>query len=234
MSEKAGPAELRIIAVEGMPEVVPGDDIGALVIEHATVRPRDVVVIAQKIVSKAEGRIVPADTKEDARAAAKREARRIVRESSEHLIVETHHGFVCANAGVDMSNVEAGTAVLLPKDPDGSADRIRRTLEERCGGPVVVIVADTFGRPWRIGQTNVAIGSSGMPALRGYKGQFDPAGRELLVTEIAHVDELAGAAELVMNKLDGVPAAIVRGYPFEAGEGAVRDIVRPTAMDLFR
>ncbi len=228
------PSELRVIAVEGMPEVVPGADLGELIAQRFAVEPGDVIVVAQKIVSKAEGRIISAETKADARAAAKREARRIVRESDTHLIVETHHGFVCANAGVDMSNVAAGTAVLLPKDPDASADRIRTTLEQRFGSPVAVIVSDTFGRPWRVGQTNVAIGASGMEALRGYKGQFDAAGRELLVTEIAHLDELASAAELVMNKLDGVPVAIVRGYPFIPGDGTVRETVRPTEMDLFR
>jgi coenzyme F420-0:L-glutamate ligase / coenzyme F420-1:gamma-L-glutamate ligase len=228
------PAELRITAVEGIPEVEPGADIGALILEQADVRAGDVIVVAQKIVSKAEGRIVAAETKEDARAAAKREARRIVRESIDHLIIETRHGFVCANAGVDMSNVAAGTAVLLPKDPDASAARIRRTLEEATGPPIAVIVADTFGRPWRVGHSNVAIGASGMVALRDYKGQFDAAGRELLVTQMAHLDELAGAAELVMNKLDGVPVAIIRGYPFEPGEGTARETVRPTEMDLFR
>jgi coenzyme F420-0:L-glutamate ligase/coenzyme F420-1:gamma-L-glutamate ligase len=226
--------EIRIVPVSGIGEVVAGDDVGALICDAIDVAAGDVVVIAQKIVSKAEGRIVPAETREDARAAAKREARRIVRETPDHLIVETHHGFVCANAGVDMSNVPAGTAALLPKDPDASAVRIRRTIEERTGGSVAVIVADTFGRPWRVGQTNVAIGASGIDALRGYKGSFDAAGRELLVTEIAHLDELASAAELVMNKLDGVPAAIVRGYPFRIGDGRVSDTVRPTSMDLFR
>lgn len=227
-------AEIRVIAVEGIGEVTAGDDVGAIVCDAAEVRPGDVVVVAQKIVSKSEGRIVAAITRDDARAAARREARRIVRETPDHLIVETHHGFVCANAGVDMSNVPDGTAALLPKDPDGSAARIRRTIEARCGGAVAVIVSDTFGRPWRVGQTNVAIGASGMESLRGYKGLLDEAGRELLVTEIAHLDELAAAAELVMNKLDGVPAAIVRGYPFAAGDGRVAETVRPTAMDLFR
>jgi coenzyme F420-0:L-glutamate ligase/coenzyme F420-1:gamma-L-glutamate ligase len=228
------PAEIRVIAVDGLPEVAAGADIGVLIAGAAAVEPGDVVVIAQKIVSKAEGRIVPAETRDDARAAAKREARRIVRETPDHLIVETHHGFVCANAGVDMSNVEAGTAALLPKDPDSSAARIRRTLEETFGAPIGVIVSDTFGRAWRIGHTNVAIGSSGLLALRTYEGQADPAGREILVTQIAHLDELASAAELVMDKLARVPVAIVRGYAWEPGTGSVRDIVRPTAMDLFR
>jgi coenzyme F420-0:L-glutamate ligase/coenzyme F420-1:gamma-L-glutamate ligase len=227
-------AEIRVVPVVGIGEVRAGDDVGALICDAIEVEPGDVVVIAQKIVSKAEGRIIPAETRDDARAAAKREARRIVRETPDHLIVETHHGFVCANAGVDMSNVPAGTAALLPRDPDGSAERIRKTIEARCTGAIAVIVSDTFGRPWRVGQTNVAIGGSGIEALRGYKGQVDAAGRELLVTEIAHLDELAAAAELVMNKLDDVPVAIIRGYGWEPGDGRVSQTVRPTAMDLFR
>jgi coenzyme F420-0:L-glutamate ligase/coenzyme F420-1:gamma-L-glutamate ligase len=226
--------ELRIIALGGMPEVVAGADVGALIADAFAVEPGDVVVVAQKIVSKAEGRIVPAETREDARAIAKREAKRIVRETQDHLIVETQHGFVCANAGVDMSNVAEGTAALLPKDPDASADRIRRTLEERSGTPIAVIVSDTFGRAWRIGHANVAIGSSGIPALRTYEGQVDPAGRELVITQIAQTDELASAAELVMDKLDRVPVAIVRGYRWTAGAGTARELVRPPEQDLFR
>jgi coenzyme F420-0:L-glutamate ligase/coenzyme F420-1:gamma-L-glutamate ligase len=232
-------AELRIIAIGGMPEIEAGSDIGALVAEAATaqetpLRPHDVVVIAQKIVSKAEGRIVAADTREEARAVAKREAKRIVRETQDHLIVETQQGFVCANAGVDMSNVPAGTVSLLPKDSDVSAERIRKTIETACGTPIAVIVSDTFGRAWRIGQTNAAIGSSGLSALRTYEGLVDPAGRELVITQIAHLDELASAAELVMNKLDRVPAAIVRGYSWEPGAGRASDLVRPASEDLFR
>jgi coenzyme F420-0:L-glutamate ligase / coenzyme F420-1:gamma-L-glutamate ligase len=226
--------EIRIIPVEGLPEVAAGDDIGALVCDAAALEPRDIVVIAQKIVSKAEGRIIAADSRDDARAAAKREARRIVRETPDHLITETTHGFVCANSGVDMSNVAAGTAALLPKDPDGSAERIRKTIAARGVDPVGVIVSDTFGRPWRIGHTNVAIGSSGIEPFRDYRGHFDAAGREMQVTQIAHLDELAAATELAMNKLDGVPVAIVRGYPWSAGSGNVADTVRPTEMDLFR
>jgi coenzyme F420-0:L-glutamate ligase/coenzyme F420-1:gamma-L-glutamate ligase len=226
--------DLRVIAVGDLPEVGAGADIGALIADTATVEPGDVVVVAQKIVSKAEGRIVPAETREDARAIAKREAKRIVRETQDHLIVETHHGFVCANAGVDMSNVLEGTAALLPKDPDSSADRIRRTLEERCGAPIAVIVSDTFGRAWRIGHANVAIGSSGIAALRTYEGQADPAGRELVVTQIAQIDELASAAELVMDKLDRVPVAIVRGYRWTPAQGTARELVRPPEQDLFR
>lgn len=228
------PSEIRMIAVTGLPEVTAGADIGALIDDAADVQPGDVVVIAQKIVSKAEGRIVAANTREDARAIAKREARRIVRETEDHLIVETHHGLVCANAGVDMSNVPDGTAALLPRDPDASAERIRATLEQRRGAPVAVIVSDTFGRAWRIGHTNVAIGSSGIGSLRTYEGKVDPAGRELLITQIAHIDELAAAAELVMDKLDRVPVAIVRGYGWEPGMGRAADLVRPPEQDLFR
>lgn len=227
-------SELRIFGIEGFPEVQAGADIGAMIAESGRVEPRDVVVIAQKIVSKAEGRMVAAHTREDARAAARRESKRIVRETENHLIVETHHGFVCANAGVDMSNVPDGTVALLPKDSDRSADRVRTTLEDRVGPPIAVIVSDTFGRAWRIGHSNVAIGSSGIRALRTYEGQSDPAGHELLVTQIAQIDELAAATELVMDKLDRIPVAIVRGYRWERGEGTAQDLVRPPELDLFR
>ncbi len=225
--------------MRGLGEIEAGADIGALVAEAASaqgtvIEPGDIVVIAQKIVSKAEGRIIAAETREDARAAAMREARRVVRETPEHLIVETRQGLVCANAGVDMSNVAEGTASLLPKDADASAERIRASIEERYGSPVAVIVSDTFGRAWRIGQTNVAIGASGLNALRTYEGREDPAGRELLITQIAHLDELAAAAELVMGKLERVPATIVRGYPWEPGPGKAVDLVRPASEDLFR
>lgn len=231
--------DLRVIPVGGLGEIEAGADIGALVVDAAAaqgtpIEPDDVVVIAQKIVSKAEGRVVAAETREDARAAALREARRVVRETADHLIVETRDGLVCANAGVDMSNVAEGKASLLPKDADASATRIRATIEQHCGAPVAVIVSDTFGRAWRIGHTNVAIGSSGLRALRTYEGHADPAGRELLITQIAHLDELASAAELVMDKLERIPATIVRGYSWEPGDGTARDLVRPVGEDLFR
>ncbi len=231
--------ELRVIPIGGLGEIEAGADIGALVVDAAEaqgtpIAPDDIVVIAQKIVSKAEGRVVAASTKEDGRAAAMREARRVVRSTADHLIVETHDGLVCANAGVDMSNVAEGTASLLPKDADASAARIRATIEQRCGAPVAVVVSDTFGRAWRIGHTNVAIGSAGLDALRTYEGRTDPAGRELLITQIAHIDELAAAAELVMDKLDRIPATIVRGYTWTPGMGTARDLVRPVAEDLFR
>lgn len=233
------PSELRVIAIGGLPEIEAGADLGAAVAEAAEsqgtpIVPRDVVVVAQKIVSKAEGRVVPADTRDQARAVALREARRVVRQTPDHLIVETYQGLICANAGVDMSNVPAGTASLLPRDPDASAARIRTTLEASCGAPVAVIVSDTFGRAWRIGHANVAIGASGMDALRTYEGRTDPAGRELLITQIAHLDELASAAELVMDKLERVPVAVIRGYDWTAGGGRAADLVRPAHEDLFR
>jgi coenzyme F420-0:L-glutamate ligase/coenzyme F420-1:gamma-L-glutamate ligase len=159
------PSDLRVFGIGGFPEIEAGADIGAMIADTGQVEPGDVVVIAQKIISKAEGRMVPAFTREDARAAARREAKRIVRETEQHMIVETHHGFVCANAGVDMSNVPDGVVALLPKDSDRSAARIRATLEERIGTPIAVIVSDTFGRAWRIGHANVAIGSSGIKAI---------------------------------------------------------------------
>lgn len=232
-------SEVRVIGVPGIGEVEAGADVGAVVIDAAAamgspVEPRDIVVIAQKIVSKAEGRLVPAATREDARAAARREARRVLRDTPSYLIVETHFGHVCANAGVDMSNTPDGYAALLPKDPDASSQRIRRTLEERAGSPIAVIVSDSFSRTWRIGQTNVAIGASGMTAVRDYRGEFDPAGRELVVTQIAHLDELAGAAELVMGKLDRTPVAIIRGYEWSPSDEGARDLIRPASDDLFR
>ncbi len=232
-------AEIRILAVDGLPEVTAGADLGEMIASGAAgagvpVEPGDVVVVAQKIVSKAEGRLVAAETREEVREVVRREARRVVRETPAHLIVETRHGLVCANAGVDSSNVSSGYVALLPRDPDASAARIRAGLEERVGRPVAVIVSDTFGRAWRLGQTNVAIGSSGIAALRDHRGEVDPHGHELAVTEIAHIDELAAAAELVMGKLDRVPVAIVRGYRFGVASGSARDLVRPPAQDLFR
>jgi coenzyme F420-0:L-glutamate ligase / coenzyme F420-1:gamma-L-glutamate ligase len=230
---------LRVIPVVGIPEVTAGADIGAIVADAARaqetpVEAGDVVVIAQKIVSKAEGRQVPAATREEAREVARRETRRVLRETPQRFIVETHHGLVCANAGVDSSNVEDGFVLLLPRDPDASAQRIRATLESLCGGSVAVIVSDTFGRTWRNGHANVAIGSAGIEPLVDYRGQIDPSGHELVVTEIAHIDELASAAELVQGKLDRVPVAIVRGYEWYASERGAGDLIRPVADDLFR
>ncbi len=211
----------------------------------------DIVVVAQKIVSKAEGRFVSLRNikpsvlaKKMARAMGKdprhvevilRETKRVVRRRGPHLIVETQHGLVCANAGVDKSNVEGQDIVtLLPKDADKSARRIREQIIERTGKDVSVIVSDTFGRPWRLGQTNVAIGLSGMRPWIDYRGTRDKFGYELSVTRIAAVDELAGAAELVMNKADGVPVAIIRGYSHTRSRGSARQLIRPAKQDLFR
>lgn len=211
----------------------------------------DIVVVAQKIVSKAEGRVVSlrnikpsALARGMARAMRKdprhvevilRETKRVVRRRGPHLVVETRHGFVCANAGVDKSNVEGEDLVtLLPKDVDRSARRIREQIMERTGKNVSVIVSDTFGRPWRLGQTNVAIGLSGMRPWVDYRGTRDKFGYELSVTRIAVVDELAGAAELVMKKVDGVPVVIIRGYSHPRGRGSARQLIRPAKQDLFR
>ena len=211
----------------------------------------DIVVVAQKIVSKAEGRVVSlrnikpsALARGMARAMRKdprhvevilRETKRVVRRRGPHLIVETRHGLVCANAGVDRSNVEGEDLVtLLPKDVDRSARRIREQIMKRTGKNVSVIVSDTFGRPWRLGQTNVAIGLSGMRPWVDYRGTRDKFGYELSVTRIAVVDELAGAAELVMKKVDGVPVVIIRGYSHPRGRGSARQLIRPAKQDLFR
>lgn len=229
---------LQIIPVEGLPEIAKGDNLAELIAAHAEPATGDVVVVTQKVVSKAEGRIVPLD---HADAAAKArliesESARIVRRRGDLIISETKHGFVCANGGVDLSNVPDGYAALLPLDPDRSARWIRDGLRARAGVSVGVIVSDTFGRPWRNGLTDVAIGVAGVAAVVDLRGGRDTQGRELLVTEVCVADELAGAAELVMGKASGVAAAIVRGLPAEwLRESSVRtEIVRPKADDLFR
>lgn len=246
---------VSILPVRGLPEVQPGDDVGVLIVdalgrEGLALEPGDVLVVTQKIVSKAEGRYAdPALVTPSAQALAyaalsgKRpedveivlqEARRVVRMTPHALIVETRHGFVCANGGVDHSNVGDDRALRLPEDPDGSAAAIRATVQARLGVGVAVIISDTFGRPWRLGQTNVAIGIAGMSAFNDYRGQTDTHGREMHVTVIAAADELASAAELVQNKVDRVPVAIIRGYRYTAGDGKATDLVRPADQDLFR
>ncbi|HYU17162.1 MAG TPA: coenzyme F420-0:L-glutamate ligase, partial [Chloroflexota bacterium] len=248
--------EIRLIGVRGVGEVRPGDEPAALLVEAferqgERFQSGDVLVVTQKIVSKAEGRLVdlatvePSDTarqlseisKRDPRQieVALRESARIVRMERGVLISETSHGFICANAGVDGSNLGSrGVVSLLPLDPDASAERIRRGIGERTEAEVAVIISDTFGRPWRTGQTNVAIGVAGLRPLRDYRGQRDSAGQTLVVTEIAVVDELASGAELAMGKLDRVPAAVVRGYEYESGEGRATELVRPRELDFFR
>ncbi|MGI8754149.1 MAG: coenzyme F420-0:L-glutamate ligase [Acidimicrobiales bacterium] len=229
---------MELIAVEGIPEIRPGDDLAVVIGEHAAVAPGDVVVVTQKIVSKAEGRLVAIDPADPAahRRLVAGESVRILRRRGELTMTETRHGFVCANAGIDLSNVEEGFAALLPVDSDRSARRIRDGLRGRMGVSVGVIVSDTFGRTWRRGVTDVAIGTAGVAAVVDLRGTTDALGRELAVTEVCVADELAGAAELVMGKSRGVPVAIVRGVdPSWLRESSVHDeIVRPYNEDLFR
>jgi coenzyme F420-0:L-glutamate ligase / coenzyme F420-1:gamma-L-glutamate ligase len=226
--------ELRIIPLPGIPEVRPGDDLAALIgdaVERVGgLEEGDVLVVAQKVVSKAEGRVEEADDVVDI---VLREARVVRRRRGDLVIAETEHGFVCASAGVDRSNTPGdGWVVLLPKDPDASAARLRDGLRERFG-VAAVIVSDSFGRAWRQGTTDVAIGVAGMLPLLDLRGKADARGRTLASTVIAVADELAGAAELVMGKASGVPAALVRGYAVPAGEGSARDLVMPPERDLF-
>jgi coenzyme F420-0:L-glutamate ligase/coenzyme F420-1:gamma-L-glutamate ligase len=233
---------LEIIAVHGIGEVVPGDDLAALVAQAAPwLRDGDVVVVTSKIVSKAEGRLVevPAAGPDRDRArldAIGAESARLVASRGETRIVATHHGFVMASAGVDASNVDSSYLVLLPKDPDTSARALRAGLAERLGVRVAVVVSDTMGRPWRNGLTDVALGAAGIEPLRDHRGETDPYGNRLELTEVAVVDELAAAAELVKGKRDQIPVAVVRGVPYPAagdGPGVVATLVRDAALDMF-
>jgi len=248
--------QLIVTAVNGLPEILPGNDLATLIRDAARaqreeIRDGDIVVIAQKIVSKSEGRIVhladvaPGERARQMAAEAGKDARqievvlgecaKIVRWERGILICETHHGFVCANAGVDRSNAGApDTVVLLPVDPDASATRLRDAFRSATGATVSVVVTDTFGRAWREGHTNVAIGIAGLPALKRYVGQRDPEGYELRVTEIAVADEIAAAAELVMGKLDRCPVALVRGFTLDEPAETAQEYVRPADRDLFR
>jgi coenzyme F420-0:L-glutamate ligase / coenzyme F420-1:gamma-L-glutamate ligase len=239
---------VTITPVEGLPEVREGDDLAALIAERATLADGDVLVVAQKVVSKAEGRVVrlaDVEPSEEARKLAAgtdprqlevilRGTARIVRVRPPLVIAETPHGFVCASAGVDASNApELDSVVLLPEDPDASAARLRERLRELAGAEVGVIVSDSFGRAWRQGTTDVAIGVAGIQPLLDLKGVRDATGYELHATVIAVADELAGAAELVMGKTAGVPAAVIRGVDTR-GEGSARELVMPFDRDLFR
>ena len=227
---------IEILAVAGLPEVRPGDDLAALIAGAANLADGDVVVVTQKVVSKAEDRLVDIDPEVGHRPLVERESVRILRRRGDLVIAETKHGFVCANAGVDLSNVEAGQAALLPVDSDRSARRIRDALRHRFSVDVAVVVSDTFGRPWRRGVTDVAIGCAGLRPVVDLRGTTDALGRELQVTEVAVVDEIAAAAELVMGKAAGVPVAVVRGIdPAWFGDGSVvDDVVRSPDEDLFR
>lgn len=229
---------LSVIPVAGIPEVRPGDELSAMIIAAADLADGDVVVVTQKVVSKAEGRLVEVDPGDPVahKELVRREAVRVLRQRGDLLVTETRHGFVCANSGVDLSNVERGWAALLPVDADRSARRIRDGIRARAGIEVGVVVSDTFGRTWRRGLTDVAIGTAGVAAVVDLRGTPDAHGRELAVTEVCVADEIAGAAELVMGKSSGVPVAIVRGVdPSWLRESSVRDeIVRPYGEDLFR
>ncbi len=251
-------SEIRIIPIEGIGEVPPGSDLGlilyqALEAQALPLQTGDILVVTQKIVSKAEGRVVNLDQIEPSAFAQSiaqayekdaahvevvlRESKRIVRMDHGVLITETPHGFICANAGVDESNAGGSrTLTLLPLDPDRSAAEIRARLQQLSGEPIdiAVIISDTWGRPWRDGQVNNAIGVAGMEPLADYRGQFDPYGYEMHVSKIAVADELAAAAELVMGKIDRVPAALIRGYRYLQGAGSGLTILRDPSTDMFR
>ena len=242
---------LTILPVDGMPELEPGADLAALISDHAELADGDIVVVTSKIVSKAEGctvelaGVTPSAFANDWATrwgkdprlveVVLRESSRIVRQVADLLITETRHGFVCANSGVDQSSSGAsGRVLVLPPDPDASARRLRESLS-RDGRDVAVIVTDTFGRPWREGQTDVAIGVAGINPIQSYIGQHDPHGHEFRVQEICVVDEIAGAAELVKGNLSRVPVAIVRGYPWEPDDAAsMASVIRDPSRDLFR
>ncbi|NNJ12463.1 coenzyme F420-0:L-glutamate ligase [Chloroflexales bacterium ZM16-3] len=249
--------EIRIIPVRGIGEVRPGDDLAGMILDAITqggqaIAPGDVLVVTQKVVSKAEGRLVDPETVEPSAFARQiaetarkdahfqevvlRESRRIVKMANGVLITETRDGQICANSGVDESNVAGGRVVcLLPEDSDRSAAQLRAAFLDRAGVAPAVIISDTFGRPWRDGQVNVAIGVAGMLPLSDYAGVDDPYGYTMHATLIAVADEIAGAAELVMGKIDAVPVAIVRGFPFTPSDTAsARQLLRDPRFDLFR
>jgi coenzyme F420-0:L-glutamate ligase/coenzyme F420-1:gamma-L-glutamate ligase len=248
--------EFRVIGITGIPIVRAGDDLAAQIFDAAAaqgtpLRDRDVVAVTQRVISRAEDRLRPLSEFEPPSAFARdfaqrfekdprvveavlRESTRVIRQVRGVLITETRHGFKCANAGVDASNVGGGDVIcLLPVDPDASCRRIRDAARERLGVDIAVVMTDTFGRPWRHGQTNVAIGIAGMHPMHSYIGLPDMDGREMRVTQLCIADEIAGAAELVMGKVNAVPAAIVRGVAYEPGEGSSHEIVRELELDLF-
>lgn len=230
---------LQVIPVTGIGEIRRAADLAQLICDAADLRDGDVVVVTQKVVSKAEGAMADVDPDDPLshKPLVERESRRIVRRRGDLIISETKHGFVCANAGIDLSNVDRGRAALLPDDPDRSARRIRDGIRGKGGVSVGVIVSDTFGRPWRRGVTDVAIGAAGIVPVLDLRGTHDAYGRELMVTEVCVVDELAAAADLVMGKATGVPVAIVRGVDpawLVDGGGVVDRVVRSPAEDLFR
>jgi coenzyme F420-0:L-glutamate ligase/coenzyme F420-1:gamma-L-glutamate ligase len=247
--------ELRAIPIVGIGEVCPGDNISAVVLAALRSRRRsifhgDILVITHKIVSKAENELVPLASIRPSREAQAWAAKfkldprltqiawtegKIIKKHHGVTITETPHGFVCANSGVDASNVDGGhSVVLLPRNPDASAQKIHRALKKKLGFAVPIIITDSFGRAWREGLTEVAIGVAGMSPLRDSRGQRDPYGYRLKVTLEAVADELAGMAGLACGKLSRIPACIIRGYPFQAGTGRARDLVRSAERDMFR
>ena len=250
------PSEIRIIGLKAPADIVPGTDLARVIVDAATERGMalaagDILVVTQKIVSKAEGRVVDLCTVTPSSFAAEvakaqdkdprvvelvlRETRRVVKMDQKTIITETHHGLVCANAGVDESNVAGqGKVALLPADADASAKRLRQGIHALTGIDLAVIISDTFGRPWREGFVNVAIGLAGLEPLKDYRGMADTEGHVLKATILAVADELASAAELVMGKLDRVPVAVIRGYAYTPGDGKATEMIRPPDKDLFR
>lgn len=229
---------LEVHPVIGMGEIGQGDDLAGLIVQAITengwnLEDKDIVVVTHKVVSKQEGRIVEVPDEATYRALVEDEAVRIVRRRGDLVIAQTRHGFICANAAVDRSNIADGFALLLPEDPDRSAHRLRTRIERATGTSIGVVITDTFGRPWRRGLVDVAIGVSGVPAIIDLRGTTDAHGNVLNVTEIAVVDEIAAAADLVMGKAAQVPVAVVRGLDLR-GSGRAADLVRPPDEDLFR
>ena len=247
---------ISIIGVQGIPDIQKGDDLAQIIVDKVkhqkeAIRDHDILVISQKVVSKAEGQVIQLDRtrpSEFSRQISKElerdprlvevilnESKKIIRMKAGHLITETKHGFICANSGVDQSNIgKRNSVTLLPKKPDASADLLRKKIHQLTGRKVPIIITDTFGRAWRMGQVNFAIGVSGIKAIHDYRGKKDMYRRVLHVTEIAVADELASAGELVMNKSDRIPVAIIRGYRYRYGRGRGKDLLRPEDKDLFR
>jgi coenzyme F420-0:L-glutamate ligase / coenzyme F420-1:gamma-L-glutamate ligase len=246
---------LELMGLDGIGEVNRGDSIGALICDacskqNLSMLDDDILVVAQKIVSKAEGQVISLDDVQPSARAIElarqldkepalievilRESREIVRMGGRALIVETHHGFICANAGVDQSNVGRKNVALLPKDPDGSAQEIRKEIKRRTEKQLAVIISDSFGRAWRMGTVDVAVGVAGLKTIKDERGMTDRYGYQLKAAVAAIADEIAAAAELVMGKRDGVPVVIVRGCEFEREEGSVKELLRAEAEDLFR
>ena len=229
---------LELIPLQGIGEIGSGDELARVLLDAVAasgeeLRNRDIIVVTHKVVSKAEGRVAEIVDEATYRKLVEDEAAAIVRRRGDLVITQTRHGFICANAGVDRSNTREGTAVLLPIDPDRSAHRLRIRLEQATGASIGVVVTDTFGRSWRHGLVDVAIGVSGLPAILDLRGTVDGSGNVLEVTEVAVIDEIAAAADLVMGKASRIPAAIVRGLEL-SGDGRATDLVRPAEEDMFR